>query len=204
DATELPASSRVIRFPECPGRAYITALSRDFNGTSPLAAQEFLMSLQTISGLTVEALPSVATQIANVDGLSHVFFANFTGLIEGENPVPSPDSHARIIVAGSGQAYFLRFLGEIEELRGKSDGGKTTFVLPSINRGAVVWWSRALTRSTVMARSSSATLASTAMPRARNVSSARSKCDTERANRSKPHDHGIEATPESVSYQPVQ
>jgi hypothetical protein len=73
DATELPASSRVIRFPECPGGAYITALSRNFNGTSPLVAQEFLMSLQTISGLTVEALPSVATQIANVDGLSHVF-----------------------------------------------------------------------------------------------------------------------------------
>jgi hypothetical protein len=139
DATELPVSSGVVRLPDCPGRAYLTALSRDFNGTSPLAAQKFLMSLQTISGLTVEALPSVATQIANVDGLPHVFFANFTGLVGGENPVPSPESHARIVAAGSAQGYFLPFMGEIEELQGKAEGGETIFALPAINRGAVVW-----------------------------------------------------------------
>jgi hypothetical protein len=143
DATELPASPRVVHFPECPGRAYITALSRDFKGTTPLVEQKFLMSLQTSSGLAVEASPSIATHIANVDGLPHVFFANFTGLVGGGNPVPSPENHARIVVPGSGQAYFLPFLGEIEELQGKSDGeGKTTFVLPSINRGAVVWCSK--------------------------------------------------------------
>jgi hypothetical protein len=58
----------------------MSALHRDFSGTTPVVAQKFLMSLQRMSDLTVEASPSVATHIASVDGLPHVFFANFTGL----------------------------------------------------------------------------------------------------------------------------
>ena len=139
DGTQLPASTRVIRFPNCPGRSYISALNRDFSGTTPVVAKEFLMSLQKSSDVTVEASSSVATHIASVDGLPHVFFANFTGLVGGRNPVPSPETNARIVISGSANAYFLPFLGQIKELQGKPDQEKTTFLLPPINRGAVVW-----------------------------------------------------------------
>src|SRR5438034_9045816 len=89
DAIQLPPSSRVVRLSECPGKSYMRALNRDFSGTSPALAQEFLSNLQTTAVLTVEASPSVATHIASVDGLPYIFFANFKGLVGGKNPVQS-------------------------------------------------------------------------------------------------------------------
>jgi hypothetical protein len=139
DATQLPASPRLVRLPDCPGKSYMMALNRDFTGTTPDVAQEFFLNLPTVSDLTVKASPSVATHIARVDGLPHIFFANFKGLVGGRNPIPSPETNAHIVIAGSARVYFLPFLGETEELQGKTEEGKTTFVLPPIKRGAVLW-----------------------------------------------------------------
>jgi hypothetical protein len=139
DGTQLPPSSRVVRLAECPGKSYMRALNRDFIGASPARAQEFLSNLQTTSDLTVEASPSVATHIASVDGLPHIFFANFKGLVGGRNPVQSPETNARIVISGLARVYFLPFLGDVEELKGTSREGKTTFSVPPINKGAVVW-----------------------------------------------------------------
>jgi hypothetical protein len=139
DAVQSPPSSRVVRFSECPGKSYMTALNHDFNGTSPAVAQEFLSSLQVTADLTVEASPSVATHIVSVDGLPHIFFANFKGLVGGSNPVQSRETDARIVISGLARVYFLPFLGDVEELKGTSGEGKTTFLIPPINKGAVVW-----------------------------------------------------------------
>jgi hypothetical protein len=117
----------------------MTALNHDFNGTSPAVAQEFLSSLQVTADLTVEASPSVATHIVSVDGLPHIFFANFKGLVGGSNPVQSRETDARIVISGLARVYFLPFLGDVEELKGTSGEGKTTFLIPPINKGAVVW-----------------------------------------------------------------
>jgi hypothetical protein len=38
------------------------------------------------------------------------------------------------------KAYFLPFVGEMEELAGKPSGDKLVFTLPDINKGAVVWF----------------------------------------------------------------
>jgi len=139
EATALPASAHVVRVPDCPGKSYMKALNRNFTGTTPDVAQEFFLSLATVSELTVKASPSVATHIARVDGLPHIFFASFKGLVGGRNPIQSPETNSHIVVSGSARAYFLPFLGEIEELQGKTEEGKTTFLLPPIKKGAVVW-----------------------------------------------------------------
>src|SRR5437867_438241 len=139
DAIQLPPSSRVVRLSECPGKSYMRALNRDFSGTSPALAQEFLSNLQTTAVLTVEASPSVATHIASVDGLPYIFFANFKGLVGGKNPVQSPETNARIVVLRFARVYFLPFLGDVEELKGTSGKKKITFLVPPINKGAVVW-----------------------------------------------------------------
>lgn len=139
DTTQLPVSPQVIRITECPGRSYMNALNRDFSTTNPAVAQEFLSSLQTSSDLMVEASSSVATHIASVDGVPHIFFANFKGLVGGRNPVQDPEKNVRIVISGFASAYFLPFLGDVQELQGKTQQGKTTFLLPAIQKGAVVW-----------------------------------------------------------------
>jgi hypothetical protein len=139
DATGLPASSRVVRFPECPGRAYITALNRDFAGSVPAQAQEFIAQLHSDAELTLEASTFIASHIVSVDGMPHVFLANFKGLIGGKNPIQTPEVGAQLIVNQRASAQFLPFLGDVQTLRGEYREGKTTFVLPEIEKAAVVW-----------------------------------------------------------------
>lgn len=57
----------------------------------------------------------------------------------GVNPVPEPESGARVTVRGKRRAWFLPFLGETREIPGVANGATTTFALPPIGRGAVVW-----------------------------------------------------------------
>jgi hypothetical protein len=139
DATQLPDGPAVARYPNCPGKAYMQALERDFAGTMPDQEQDFIAQLGFGSEITIEASPSVATHIASVDGRPHVFFVNFKGLIGGKNPVQTPETDARLAVSGQATARFLPFLGDVQTLRGESKNGKTTFLIPPITKGAVVW-----------------------------------------------------------------
>jgi len=68
-----------------------------------------------------------------------VFFANFKGLRGGINPVQTPEPGATITVHGKGDGYFLPFLGRAQKLRGESDGARTIFKLPPIQKGGVFW-----------------------------------------------------------------
>ena len=139
DVTELPDSPGVVRFPNCPGKAYTQALETDFASTSPSAQSQFLESLPPNPALVVDASPSVATHIAKVDGRLHVFFANFKGLRGGENANQEPETGATVTVRSGGKARFLPFLGETQELKGEKKGETTVYRLPSISRGGVFW-----------------------------------------------------------------
>ncbi len=139
DATQLSNPRGSLRFSVCPGKAYMDSLERNFAGTDPDRAQDFLLGLESSSDITVEASTSVATQIASVDGKPHIFFANFSGLVGGKNPVQTPETRARIVISDRAKAFFLPFLGEVQELHGVVREGKTTFRLPQIDKGAVVW-----------------------------------------------------------------
>jgi hypothetical protein len=139
DATGLGSSSAVRRFPECPGRAYVTRLENDFERTRPSTAADIMDALPD-QEVRVEASSWVTTDIARVGSKLHIFFANFAGLAGGQNAVQTPQTGIRVSVpADAGdKAWFLPFLGEAVELRGQRQGGEVVFVLPAIQKGAVV------------------------------------------------------------------
>jgi hypothetical protein len=142
DATQLGALSNVVRFPECPGKAYGAALERDFEHAVPDSQEAFLKSLKAQATVAVTASPLLATSAARVDGKPHVFFANFAGLRGGVNPVQTPQSGVQVTLPAEskGKAYFLPFLGDVQELKGVQTSGHMSFTLPTISKGAVFWY----------------------------------------------------------------
>ncbi|MGC2819642.1 MAG: hypothetical protein WA198_08150 [Candidatus Sulfotelmatobacter sp.] len=130
----------VTRFPDCPGKAYITSLEAGFDQATPKMQQAFLDSLPPSADVEISASPKVATSIARVNGETHVFLANFAGLVGGKDPVQTPQTVTITLPEGSGRtAYFLPFLGDTQKLEGTPNQGKVTFTLPPISKGAVFW-----------------------------------------------------------------
>ena len=141
DATGLDNLPPIIRFPDCPGRAYAEALQKDFEHTLPDSQKAFLDSLER-TGVEIAASPMVATSVAQVDGKVHIFMANFAGLRGGANPVQTPQTGVRITIPAQarGQGFFLPFLGDVQKLDGGQTGGRVSFDLPPIPKGAVFWY----------------------------------------------------------------
>jgi hypothetical protein len=138
----LASSSQqdIARFPACPGKAYIASLEADFDHSTPQMQKAFLESLPADSGIEISASPLVATSIARVGGETHVFLANFAGLVAGKNALQTPQNVTITVPAGYGaSAEFLPFLGEMQKLNGVSKQGSVTFTLPPISKGAVFW-----------------------------------------------------------------
>jgi hypothetical protein len=140
DATGIASSASVVRFPECPGRAYNAALEKDFEHASPSSQQVFLDSLQGGNTVRVKAGPQVATSIARApEGRIQLFFANFAGLQGGSNPVQTPQTGVEVSVPSKndGVGIFLPFLGEAQTVTGIRRGDTITYALPAITKGAV-------------------------------------------------------------------
>ena len=140
DPTQLTPRENIIRDPSDPGKSYMAALEKDFeHGTSGLE-RSFAASLSPQAKVRVQSSAAVATNIAKVDGKLCVFMANFKGLRGHENPVQTPENGARIVFEDESvkKLTFLPFLGEALTLTGTKQGQKTIFVLPRIEKGAVV------------------------------------------------------------------
>jgi hypothetical protein len=134
------SKTNITRFPECPGKTYVASIEKDFDHSSPSMQQAFLDSLPPNEGIEISASPQVATSIALVNGQTHVFMANFAGLVAGKNPVQTPQAVTITAPAASGNsAYFLPFLGETQKLDGVVKNGKIVFSLPPVSKGAVFW-----------------------------------------------------------------
>jgi hypothetical protein len=133
----------VVRFPECPGKAYNAALEKDFEQASPDSQKEFLNSLQGGEAVRIKAGPHVATSVARTsDGHLNAFFANFAGLVGGANPNQTPQEGVEVSVTSSseGKGFFLPFMGEVQTVKGNRHGDEVRFTLPEITRGAVFWY----------------------------------------------------------------
>ncbi len=146
DASDLSPVPNVVRFSDCPGKAYMAALESDFDRTQPESQQTFLDSLRQTSAFTISAPASVATSIATVEHKTQIFFANFTGLRGHVNPVQTSLTEVRVTVAGElgGKAFFLPFLGEVQQLKGARGDSTVSYILPTISKGAVFWYESAL------------------------------------------------------------
>jgi hypothetical protein len=142
DATQLGDAQNVVRFGKCPGAEYFAVLKNKFEAAAPEQEEAFLDALKPSSSVRVFASTVMATSIARVEGEPHVFFANFAGLRGGENPVQAPQNGVRVAVAGVSKAhgFFLPFLGEVSSVEGVAGNGVVTFTLPTIEKGAVFWW----------------------------------------------------------------
>jgi hypothetical protein len=142
DATQVGDRQNIVPFKKCPGADYFTKLQKDFAAATPDEEREFLDSLKPSLKIHVLASPSVATSIASVDGSPHIYFANFTGLRGGENPVQTPQSGVQVRLEGTnkGHGFFLPFLGQVSPVEGVVGHGEITFSLPPIEKGAVFWW----------------------------------------------------------------
>jgi len=142
DATSLPASPAVTRVAACPGKAHLHALAEDLMKADTVGSAEFIRTLAADPTPVIEAPASVVTEIAQVDGKLHVFFANFGGLVARKNAVQAPASAIRVRVpaASASHAWFLPFLGEAREIPGRKRGEAIVFALPAIPKGAVLWF----------------------------------------------------------------
>ena len=143
EATGLGSSPNVIRLADAPGKAYNAALEKDFDQATPDSQAAFFNSLQGGSAVQIKAGLHVATSIAQTaDGHINCFFANFTGLRAGSNPIQTPQSGVAVTVKSKrkGKGFFLPFLGDVQEVKGTNHGGRTTFELPTISKGAVFWY----------------------------------------------------------------
>jgi hypothetical protein len=107
------------------------------------------LNIEDKTSIGIVASPMIATSIAEVDGKTQVFLANFAGLHGGVNPVqiPQTDVHITLPANAHGQAFFLPFLGEVQELEGMEKAGRVSYALPPISKGAVFWYQPASNRA---------------------------------------------------------
>ena len=142
DATGFADTTGIVRFRECPAKSYFEHARKDFAAASQIAPREFLASLDTKPQLSVVAPPTVATNIAVVNGRPTIFVANFTGLLPHKIAVPTPLTAVRISmpVADHRALRVLPFLGETQTVLGQRIGDRLVFNLPTLERGAVAWF----------------------------------------------------------------
>jgi hypothetical protein len=145
DATHFGESQNIVRFSADPGKAYNADLEKDFENASLDSQKAFLNSLQGSESIKIKAGTHIATSIAHTsDGHANVFFANFTGLVAGSNPIQTPQTGVEVTLKAeqSGKGFFLPFLGEVQELKGTQHERSVTFELPAITKGAVFWYEK--------------------------------------------------------------
>ena len=142
DATGLSEQQNIVHLKQDPGGDYYSKLEKNFDSATPDDEKQFLASVKPDQKIHIHAGTAVATSVSTVDGTPHVFFANFTGLIGGSNPVQTPQSGVKVSIDGAskGHGFFLPFLGKVTPLNGVVDSGALTFDLPPIQKGGVFWW----------------------------------------------------------------
>ncbi len=140
NAAGLRGEPQVLEFSNCPAKAYLEGLEKDFADGSSRVPFALVDALDVAADVRIAASPFVAANLAAVDGKTTIFFANFAGLLPDKVAVPAAAQDVEVSVpAGKGDtATFLPFLGEEQTVKGRLSEGRMIFVLPAIERGAVV------------------------------------------------------------------
>lgn len=160
----IPDSSRQIKrreflfYPRCPGKLYFESTEREFDEaafrgfihdeqfeeTRRTVEHDILDTLQFSPYVRIEASPFISTQIADLNGKAHIYFANFKGLKgrEREQQIPEMNVILSLKTGSDTLIWFLPFLGEAQDIQGDWKEGIMTCVLPNIEKGAVVWFQK--------------------------------------------------------------
>ena len=138
--TGLRGAPQVIELPDRPEKAYLQGLEKDFADGASRVPSALVDALDVNADVRIAASPFVAANIAAVDGKTTIYFANFGGLVPNKVGLPSAAQDVEVSVpAGKSEtATFLPFLGEEMTVKGKVSGDRMIFILPPIDRGAVV------------------------------------------------------------------
>jgi len=138
--TGLRGAPQMIEFPDRPEKAYLQGLEKDFADGASRVPSALVDALDVNADVRIAASPFVAANIAAVDGKTTIYFANFGGLVPNKVGLPSAAQDVEVSVpAGKSEtATFLPFLGEEMTVKGKVSGDRMIFILPPIDRGAVV------------------------------------------------------------------
>jgi hypothetical protein len=141
DVTELPESAKRTHLAADPTGAYFAALEKDFAAGSSNPPAEFLNAARVDAEIEVDAPTTLAANFGSVNGTPHVFLANFGGLVPNKVVIPTAAKGIRVRVQAKvgDTASYLPFLGEAQVLKGTKNGDEVEFVLPDVERGAVVW-----------------------------------------------------------------
>ena len=139
--TGITASDHLVSLENCPASLYLGKLEKNFASGSQDMPVEALKLMETKSGVEIEAPPTVAVNFGQVNGMPHLFLANFTGLVPGKVVIPTVVSGMKINIPSSmgDSLAYLPFLGQTQILQGTKHADTIQFELPPIERGAVAW-----------------------------------------------------------------
>ena len=143
DATKMTEPA-VALLPQDPAGSYYAALMRGFSTASQHLPEDFLKTAKAKAEIELEAPPTLAANFGLVNGRPHIFLANFGGLVPSKVAVPEPAKGILVKIPQTmgDSLTFLPFLGERQTLKGEAQGGHVEFLLPPVERGAVVWVGR--------------------------------------------------------------
>ena len=149
------ASMKYAYLPTWPGQAYWRALTAEFieaaargDATGQVfqtLRHEFdtnvIEPLGFSAPVQVEASPFVTAQIARVDGKTHIFLFNFTGLqaLKITKQIPARNVAVSFPASAGSRVFLLPYLATVSELSAERKGGRIRAVIPEIDKGATVW-----------------------------------------------------------------
>jgi len=153
---KIQTGTDFIFYPECPVRVYYDEIKKNYNpyASSDTArdavfvkllgdfVQNFQQKLDYTSLVEIQASPFIATQVARVDDQIHIFLANFKGLQGEVNARQVAEKNVRITLKDKTAriCYLLPYLGEVQTIAGTSTGNEQMYIIPEVQKGAVVWF----------------------------------------------------------------
>jgi hypothetical protein len=144
DSLQGAGADQVARFPNCPGREFLSALESDIHAAPAENARGFLAAVtddRSAGSIRIDAPPLVVANTARIDGAVHFYFANFEGLVP--HRVATPDPQLNIQITAPAQAgrvlHFVPFLESETLIRGTRQGSWTLFRIPKVERGGIAW-----------------------------------------------------------------
>jgi hypothetical protein len=144
DSLQGGAADQAARFPNCPGKEFLSALKSDIHAAPGENGRAFLAVVtgdRSAGNIRIDAPPLVVANTARIDGAVHFYFANFEGLVP--HRVATPDPQLNIQITAPAQAgrvlHFVPFLESQTLIRGTRQGSSTLFRIPKLERGGIAW-----------------------------------------------------------------